>query len=127
MKRIVMLTAAALMISGTTSLSLAGEHGTESKPTPSVQSQPVVNTAPGAAKQAVAATQEKAPATVSNKSEVQPVNTQPAVEQKVAQGAGTMTEKKDTPASSTTVTPESKEKKAEQKPQETHTRTHPAK
>lgn len=127
MKRIVMLTAAALMISGTTSLSLAGEQGTESKPTPSVQSQPVVNTAPVAAKQAVAATQEKAPAAVSNKSEVQPVNTQPAVEQKVAQGAGTMTEKKDTPASSTTVTPESKEKKAEQKPQETHTGTHPAK
>lgn len=127
MKRIVMLTAAALLISGTTSLSLAGEHGTENKPVPSVQSQPVINTAPGAAKQAATTAQEKAPATVSNKSEVQPSNAQPAIEQKVAQGASTVTEKKETPASSTTVTPESKEKKAEQKPQETHTGTHSAK
>ena len=126
MKRLVTMTAAALMLAGTTSLSLAYENMNEGKTTPSVQGQPAASTAPVAAKPVVNAGQEKQPAVVSGKSEVKPNMAQPAASQKVAEASGTVTEKKET-AAPTTVTPASPEKKAEQKPQETHPTTNPTK
>ncbi|MBI3303509.1 MAG: hypothetical protein HYZ72_15705 [Deltaproteobacteria bacterium] len=132
MKRTVTLTAAALMLAGMTSLSLAHENMTEGKSTPAVQGQPAASTAPVAAKPGVNAAQDKQPAVVSGKSEVQPSKEQPAAPQKVVQGRNTtaektVTEKKETSTVTPAATPESKEKKAEQKPQETHTGTNPTK
>jgi hypothetical protein len=121
MKRIVTLTTAALMLAGMTSLSLAHESTTEGTQTPpAVQSQP----ATGTVKSAVNMGQEKPPVAVNDKSEVQPSKKHHAARRKMAQGSSAVTEKKETPAT-TTATPEPKEKKAE--PQPAATETNPTK
>lgn len=102
MKRIVTMTATALMIAGMTSLGLAGESTTHSKQTPAAQDQPASMT-PVAAEQAGGAAQGKQSAVENGKSAVQG----------------------EKPAAHSTMTPESK--KAEQKPQETRTEANPTK
>ncbi len=126
MKRIVTLTTAALMLAGMTSLSLAHESTTEGKQPPTAQSQPAVSTtAPVATTQVVNTEQEKQPVAVNGKSEVQPSKKHHVARQKMAKGSKSVTEKKESPAT-TTMTPESKEKKAEQ-PQPASTGTDPTK
>jgi len=121
MKRIVTLTTAALMLAGMTSLSLAHESTTEGKQPPTAQSQPTVSpTAPVATKQVVNTEQEKQPVAVNGKSEVRPSKKPHVARQKMAKGNKSVTEKKESPAT-TTMTPESKEKKAEPQPASTGT------
>ena len=121
MKRIVTLTTAALMLAGMTSLSLAHESTTEGKQPPTAQSQPAVSTtAPVAATQAVNTEQEKQPVAVNGKSEVQPSKKPHVARQKMALRNKSVTEKKESPAT-TTMTPESKGKKAEPQPASTGT------
>ena len=121
MKRIVTLTTAALMLTGMTSLSLAHESTTEGKQPPTAQSQPTVSpTAPVATKQVVNTEQEKQPVAVNGKSEVRPSKKHHVARQKMALRNKSVTEKKESPAT-TTMTPEAKEKKAEPQPASTGT------
>jgi len=128
MKRTVMLTAA-LMFAGMTSLSLAHENMTTGKPAPSVESKPAVSTAPAEAKPVANVESAKQPVTMNGKSETSPSKVENAPSQKVTQGSPAVTEKTKTEKKETsaTATPESKEKKAEQKPNEAPATTHPTK
>ncbi len=128
MKRTVMLTAA-LMFAGMTSLSLAHENMTTSKPAPSLESKPAVSTAPAEAKLVANVESAKQPVTMNGKSEASPSKVENAPSQKVAQGSPavtgkTKTEKKETSA---TATPDSKEKKTEHKLNEAPATTNPTK
>lgn len=119
MKRTAIVTAAALMFAGMTTLSIASENALQGKAlTPVVQGK-----------------SEATPASVMDKkNEAQPSAEHSAAPQKVekvAQNSApvsekSMTEKKETPAVTTTGA-EVKDKKVEQKPQETQPATTPAK
>lgn len=128
MKRTVMLTAAALMFTGMTTLGLTNENTASGKTTPSVQSQPAASTAPTEAKPTANVESTKQPVVMNEKSAVQPSKEQPA-SPKVAQSSPTVTEKPgaDKKETAVTTTPEVKEKKAEQKPTETPAATNPTK
>ena len=119
MKRTAIVTAAALMFAGMTTLSVASENAVQGKSsTPGVQGKSEVTPAP----------------VMDKKNEVQPSAEHSAAPQKVekvAQNSApvsekSMTEKKETPVATTTGT-EVKDKKVEQKPQETQPVTTPAK
>jgi hypothetical protein len=129
MKRTVMLTATALMFAGMTSLSLAHENMTTGKPAPSVESKSAVSTAPAEAKPVANVESAKQPVAMNGKSETSPSKVENAPSQKVAQGSPAVTEKTKTEKKETsaTVTPDAKEKKAEQKPNEAPATTHPTK
>jgi hypothetical protein len=118
MKRTAILTAAVLLLAGTTTLSIASDNALQGKSTPVVQSKSEVSPAP----------------VVEKKDEGQPGaehSSAPQKVEKVAQSStpGTeksMTEKKEVPASATTGA-EVKDKKVEQKPQTTQPTANPTK
>lgn len=119
MKRTAIVTAAALMLAGMTTLSIASENAVQGKSSaPVVQGKPEVSPAP----------------VMDKKNEVQPSaahSVAPQKVEKVAQNSApvsekSMTEKKETSTSTTTGT-EVKDKKVEQKPQETQPASTPAK
>jgi hypothetical protein len=122
MKRVVILTAATLMIGGISSLSIANE----SKPTVAMESKAAVDSAPAAAKQVVNPGHEKMPAAVSEKNTEMPSKEQPGSQPTVAQSSPTTTEKKEAPAT-TASAPESKEEKAEHKTSDVPANTNPTK
>ena len=128
MKRTVMLTAA-LMFAGMTSLSLAHENMNSGKPAPSVESKPAASTAPAEAKPVANVESAKRPVAMSGKNETSPSKVETATPQKVVQGSPAVTEKTGTEKKETSVTatPDAKEKKAEQKPNEAPATTHPTK
>lgn len=128
MKLTVMLTAAALMFTGMTSLGLANENTATSKTTPSVQGQPAASTAPAEAKPVANVGAAKQPVAMNEKSTVQP-SKEESISPKVAQSSSTVSEKTgtDKEEGSTTSTPEVKEKNAEQKPTETPAAANPTK
>lgn len=118
MKRTAIVTAAALMFAGVTTLSIASENAVQGKPASAVQGKAEVSPAP----------------VMEKKNEVQPGaehSSAPQKVEKVVQNSApvsekSMTEKKATPAAVTTGT-EVKDKKIEQKPQEAQPATTPAK
>lgn len=118
MKRTAIVTAAALMLAGMTTLSIASENAVQGKSAPVVQGKSEVSPAP----------------VMEKKNEVQPSTEHSSASQKVEKvvqntapvSEKSMTEKKATPASATTST-EVKDKKVEQKPQETQPATTPVK
>jgi hypothetical protein len=122
MKRIVILAAAALMIGGISSLSIANE----SKPTAAVNDKAAVDSTPEATKQVVNPGHEKMPTAVNEKSTGMPSKEQPGSQPTVAQSNPTTTEKKEAPAT-TTSTPESKEKQMEHKASDVPANTNPTK
>ena len=127
MKRIVTLTAV-LMFAGMGSLILAHENMNSSTSAPAVESMPAANTAPAATKPAANVESAKQPVAANSKSEVLPSKEGTTASHSMAQGSPAVTgktEKKET--SSVTTTSNSKEKKAEQKPNEVQTTTNPTK
>lgn len=124
MKRIVTLTAAALMITGLTSLGLAHENMTEGKQAPSAQSAPA-NTTAVVAQPASPATHDTQPATMSGKKVVQSKR-HAAHNKKMAQASRPVVEKKETKPTAS-ITSGSQEKKAEPTSPAASTGTNPTK
>jgi len=129
MKRTVMLTAAALLFAGMTSLSLAGEHKNTASTTPAVSDQLAASPIPAEAKPVANVEAGKQPTTMNGKTEAAPSTEGTTPSEKVAQSSPATTEKSVTEKKepSATATPEVKDKKAEQKPTETPAAANPTK